>query len=298
MAIDEVPEQEVLPLDPENSGHTGKFFLIFLVLAALAVAEIYTLSQLSKISSLRDSLEAQQAQARKQLSAELQEQLSGRLAAVERSNAQRLNALKDELDAAAKRMGKTGGELRRARAMVAQLQKEQERRTDLLKQEIAQKADQQQLGALTQDVVSQRSDLETTKKAVGVLTSDLGMARSEMGTLIARNHQDIEYLRKLGDRDYYEFTLERNHPQRVAGIGLELKKTNVKHHRFNVNLVADDMQIEKNNRTINEPIFFYVQGSKRAYELVVNSVQSNQVKGYVSTPKGATEVAVRSEGTR
>ena len=290
MAIDEVPEQGVIPVNPESSGHSSKFLVIFLILAALAVAEIYTLAQLSRA---RDSFEAQQAQARKQLSAEFQEQLSQRLAAVEQSNAQRLGALKDELDGAAKHMGKTGGELRRARAMVAQLQKEQEQRTDLLKQEIAQKADQQQLAALSQDVGSQRSDLETTKKTVGVLTSDLGMARSGMGTLIARNHQDIEYLRKLGERDYYEFTLERNHPQKVAGVGLELRKANVKHYRFNVRMVVDDMRIDKNNRTINEPIFFYTGGSKRAYELVVNSVQSNQVKGYVSTPKGATEVAAR-----
>jgi hypothetical protein len=30
--------------------------------------------------------------------------------------------------------------------------------------------------------------------------------------------------------------------------------------------------------------------------LVVNSVGSTQVKGYLSTPKGVTEVASRSEG--
>jgi hypothetical protein len=40
-----------------------------------------------------------------------------------------------------------------------------------------------------------------------------------------------------------------------------------------------------------------VNGSKKPYEIVVNKVQSNQVKGYLSTPKGVTEVAARSEGT-
>ena len=72
----------------------------------------------------------------------------------------------------------------------------------------------------------------------------------------------------------------------------------MKRHRFNLELLADDVQVEKKDRTINEPIFFYVSGSKRPYELVVNEVKPNQVKGYLSTPKGATEVAARSDEWR
>jgi hypothetical protein len=124
------------------------------------------------------------------------------------------------------------------------------------------------------------------------------MARSEMGTLIARNHDDIEQLRKMGERDYFEFTVSRKIPARVAGVGLVLTKTNVKRHRFNLELLADDVQVEKKDRTINEPIFFYVSGSKRPYELVVNEVKLDQVTGYLSTPKGAREVAARTEGRR
>ena len=80
----------------------------------------------------------------------------------------------------------------------------------------------------------------------------------------------------------------------MAGVGVTLTKTNVKRHRFNMDLVVDDVEVQKKDRTINEPIFFYVNGSKRPYELVVNEVDTNQVKGYVSTPKGAKEVAARS----
>jgi hypothetical protein len=100
----------------------------------------------------------------------------------------------------------------------------------------------------------------------------------------------------MGERDYFEFTLNRKSPARVAGVGLTLTKTNVKRHRFNLDLVADDLQVEKKDRTIDEPIFFYVNGSKRPYELVVNEVKADHVKGYLSTPKGAKEVAARSEG--
>jgi hypothetical protein len=119
-----------------------------------------------------------------------------------------------------------------------------------------------------------------------------------MGTLIARNHDDIEQLRKMGERDYFEFTAGRKSLVHVGGVALTLTKTNVKRHRFNLELLADDLQVEKKDRTINEPIFFYVSGSKRPYELVVNEVKPEQVKGYLSTPKGAKEVAARSQGGR
>ena len=281
-------------MQPESSGSRGKFLLIFLVLAALVVGEIYSIH---KTNSTREALEAQQTQTGKQLRADFQAQLAARSRAIENANAQQMDALKYELDAAAKRLGATGGELKHARAMVAQLQNEQRKQDEQLQAELAQKADQQQMGALNQDVSAQRTDLDNTKKALDSVRSDLGMARSEMGTLIARNHDDIGQLRKMGDRDYFEFTVSRKTPVHVAAVGLTLTKTNVKRHRFNLELLADDVQVEKKDRTINEPIFFYVSGSKRPYELVVNEVKQDQVKGYLSTPKGATEVAARSEGT-
>ena len=295
MAIDQVPEREVLDMEPESRGSHGKFLLIFLVLAALIVGEIYTIK---KTNSMREALEAQQTQTSKQLRAEFHDQLTGRLTAMERRNAQQMDALNDELDAAAKRVGATGGELKHARAMVAQLQNEQRKQAEQLQAELAQKADQQQMGALNQDVSAQRADLDKTKTVLDSVRSDLGMARSEMGTLIARNHDDIEQLRKMGERDYFEFTVERKSPVHVGGVGLTLTKTNVRRHQFNLDLLADDVHVEKKNRTINEPIFFYVNGSKRPYELVVNEVKQDQVQGYLSTPKGGTEVAARSQGAR
>jgi hypothetical protein len=283
-------------MEPHRGSGSGvKFVLIFLVLAALAVGEYLTVN---KMNTLREQLTTQQNQLRQDLTGQLRDQLSNRLTAIQRQNAQDLDAVKMELDHAAKRMGAQGGELKHARTMVTQLQDQQRNQTAQLQQELAQKADQQQVGALTQDVSSTKTDLATTQKTLSTLASDLGMARSEMGTLIARNHDDIEYLRKLGDRDYFEFTLTRNEPSKVAGVGLTLKKTNVKRYKFNVATMTDDIEVERKDCTVNSPVYFFVNGSKKPYELVVNSVGSNQVKGYLSTPKGVTVVAASSEGTR
>jgi hypothetical protein len=295
MAIDEVPVQKERPSEPNpSSGSVVKIVLIVLAFAALAVGELFTVH---RMDTMRTQMNAQQNQMKEDFNGQLRNQVSNRLAAIQQQNAEELEAVKTELDGAAKRVGAQSGELKKARTMVMQLQDQQQAQTAQLRQELSQKADEQQVGALTQDVSSTKTDLSTTQKNVSSLAADLGMARSDMGTLIARNHDDIEYLRKLGDRDYFEFTLTKDQAAKVAGVSLTLKKANVKRYRFNLVTLVDDMAVERKDCTINSPVFFYVNGSKKPYELVVNSVASTQVKGYLSTPKGAsTEVASRSEG--
>jgi hypothetical protein len=285
MAIDEVNNQNEAP-SPGGSSYTPLIVAVFVILAALAAGEIYTLSQ---ISSMRAPVEVQLAKMQKD-----QQDFMSRLAGHEQSEAQTHEALKGELEAGVKRTA--GSDVRRTKAMVTQLENEQKQQAEMLKQEISKKADQEQLGSLNQEVTGAKTDLDSTKKSVDGLRSDLGMAKSELGTLIARNHDDVEALRKLGERDYFEFALDRKHPQHVAGIGLVLKKTSLKSHKYSVVLQADDMDVEKKDKTVNEPIFFFVGGQKKPFELVVNKVQSDKVAGYLSAPKGAVEVATKNTG--
>jgi hypothetical protein len=265
-----------------SQSYSSKFAAIFVIVALLVVGEIYSIV---RIGTVRQGMDKQQALMRQ----ELDGRFSSQLAALEDSNAQQLSALRTELDQTATRMGSTGQELNHARAMVTKLQKQQEQDANALKEEIAKKADDEKVGALSQDVTTTRTDLASTQQNVDQLSKDLGMAKSEFGTLIARNHDDIETLRKLGERNYFEFILTKNQKQDIAGVGLTLKKTNVKHNRFDLNLLADDLQVEKKGRTVNEPVLFYLASSKKPYELVVNKVESDRVIGYVSAPKGAAQ---------
>jgi hypothetical protein len=296
MAIDDVPVQAGPPVEPRPISRgllTTIFVIIFLVLAAVVIGEFFTVS---RMNTLRETLVAQQNQVRDELNGQLRNEVSNRLSAIEQQNAQELDAVKTELDQAAKRVGAQSGELKRARNIVAQLQDQQRTQAEQVQQQLSEKADQKQVGALSQDVTSTKSDLNNTQKTVNTLVSDLGMARSEMGNLIARNHQDIEYLRKMGDRDYFEFTLTKGHEDKVAGVGLTLKKTNVKRYRYSLDTLADDIRVERKDCTVNAPVYFYVSGFKKPYELVVNRVEANQVKGYVSTPKGVSQVTASTEG--
>jgi chromosome segregation ATPase len=156
--------------------------------------------------------------------------------------------------------------------------------------QLATKASNDDVKAVDGQVTVVRTDLDATKK-------DLQMARSEMGTLIARNHDDIETLRLLGERDYIEFTIAaKNTPQKVGDVTIELKGTDPKKNQCNLALVVDDKRTEKRSRTINEPIFFYAHGSHRPTEIVINQVEKNKVVGYLSVPKAVQQTSTSGSG--
>ena len=147
--------------------------------------------------------------------------------------------------------------------------------------QLATKANVDDVNKLNGDVSGVKTDLDATK-------SSIQMARSEMGTLIARNHDEIDQLRRMGQRDYYEFTVKRKSgAERVGSIMVELKDINTKKNQYTINVLADDKSFEKKNRSVNEPIFFYTGGSKAALELVVNKVTKTTASGYLSVPKSA-----------
>ncbi len=134
--------------------------------------------------------------------------------------------------------------------------------------QLAAKANSDDVNKLNTDVTGVKSDLDATK-------NNLQMARSEMGTLIARNHDEIDQLRRMGTRDYYEFTVTRKAgAQKVGAVQVELKNANPKKNQFTIN-------------SVNEPIFFYTGGSHAALELVINKVTKSTASGYLSVPKSA-----------
>jgi len=154
--------------------------------------------------------------------------------------------------------------------------------------QLAAKANADDLNKLNTDVTGVRSDLDATK-------NNLQMARSEMGTLIARNHDEIDELRRMGTRDYFEFTVTRKGgPQKVGAVQVQLRSTNQKKNQFTINVLADDKSFEKKNRSVNEPIFFYTGGSHAALELVINKVTKTAASGYLSVPKASGTTAASS----
>jgi len=205
--------------------------------------------------------------------------LKDRVVQDEKTNAD----LQGDLKVVTDKLKITQGQLKKARLEAAKAVEDTTTKLSALDTsvhtELATKAANDDLKNVDTKVGGVRTDLDTTRE-------DLKMARSEMGTLIARNHDEIDQLRRLGERDYVEFTIAgKNKPQKVGNLTVELKGINEKRSQFTVAMTAEDRRIEKKNRNMNEPIFFYISGTKIPEELVINKLSKDTVSGYISIPK-------------
>jgi len=217
--------------------------------------------------------------------------LGQRLAKAEDENQQ----LESDLKVVTNKLNVTQSELIAARkqnkaATVTYSKKLEELGTNV-NQQLASKASSDDVNKLGGDVTGVKNDLDTTK-------NNLQMARSEMGTLVARNHDEIDQLRRMGQRDYFEFTVTRKAgAQKVGAVQVELKDTNLKKNQFTINVLADDKNFEKKNRSVNEPIFLYTGGSRQPLELVINKVSKSTASGYLSVPKGGATASAETSNS-
>ncbi|MGD0957777.1 MAG: hypothetical protein ABR953_13250 [Candidatus Acidiferrales bacterium] len=215
-------------------------------------------------------------------------------AELDKTNA-RVADLKGELDVTSQKLSLSQDELARARGLAQTARAEQQKSDAALRQQIgAVEADTTtKLGQVTTQISGTQSDLSATKADLeatkGKLQSTIGDLGVQSG-LIARNHDEVEELKRLGERDIFEFSLNKSakSSDRVGPIQVQLRKVDTKHYRYTVNVVADDKTIEKKDKTVGEPVQFYVRGARAPYEIVVFDLTKDQAKGYLSTPKSAT----------
>ncbi len=233
-------------------------------------------------STKLDSTQAYVAAQLKNQEAAVQQDVSSmkdRLAQDEKANTD----LQGDLKVVTDKLKITQGQLRKAREESAKLNSDTTEKLTALDtsvhSELATKATSDDVKTVDTKVVGVRTDLDAT-------ASDLKMARSEMGTLIAKNHDEIDALRRLGERDYVEFTIAgKNKPQKVGSVTVELKGVNEKRNQYTVAMTVEDKRFDKKNRALNEPIFFYTSGTKIPDEIVINKVGKDTISGYISIPK-------------
>jgi hypothetical protein len=139
------------------------------------------------------------------------------------------------------------------------------------------------VGGVKTQLTSTQGELEKTIATLKSVQGDLGVTSG----LVATNGTELAALKLKGERNYLDIKLGRTkQPVRFADITLLLKKTDPKHNRFTVDVMADDKLTEKKDKNINEPVqFFTAKGGRTPYELVINQVGKDQIVGYLSTPK-------------
>lgn len=201
--------------------------------------------------------------------------ISQRMTQAERTNAE----LQSEVNLVGDKLKLTEDQLATARSQVKQSRADYTKKLNDVQSTLATKASADDVKALGTDVNGVKTDLDATK-------GNLQQLRGEHGELIARNHEELEQLKRMGERDYYEFTLTaKGQKERVGQTQIEFRGASAKKHQYSIRMYVDDMQLEKKNKAINEPIYFYAGGSRQPMELVVNKVSDKSITGYLSAPK-------------
>lgn len=219
-------------------------------------------------------------------------------AQLEQANS-RLAEIKGQVEVTSQKIGMTQAEISEAKSRAEAIRKSQLASDQKLTQQIteAQKESEAKIGAVATDVTGAKKDIEATRTDLEATKSKLDRATGDMGVmsgLIARNKDDLEELKRRGDRNYYEFTVQKSKtPQRVGPVQIFLNKTDQKKSKYTMTVLADDKSIEKKDRTSGEPVQFYVKGAAKQspYEIVVFDVGKNQISGYLATPKDTVAAA-------
>jgi hypothetical protein len=277
-----------------GSGSNLKFPILLGSVIALLGANIYLYTQL-------DGVRSDFAQFRKSTVSELNSLKE--TSSVSTQTARRsLASLKDELEAA-----------RRQAAMAAgQAKLEANKRVEILAKDVSLEKDRQakaqqelktQIGQVNEvattattkiaevgtEVGSVKTDVAATKSELEKTIADLKRVNGDLGVqsgLVATNGKELQALKALGERNYFEFNLNKaKEPKKVGDVAVLLKKTDPKRNKFTIELMADDKRVEKKDKNVNEPLQFYVAKATQPYELVVNEVKKDQIVGYLATPK-------------
>jgi len=276
----------------ENKNGSSWQLPAIAILALVALGGLfYGWSNSTKVDAAKQAI-ADQMKTAQQTQQQDMSALKDRLTQVEKNNTD----LQGDLKVVTDKLKITQGQLRKARTEAAQANTETSQKLtaldDSVHNELATKA-------TTDDVKTVDTKVSTVSDGLAKTNNDLNMARSELGTLIAKNHDEIDYLRRLGERDYIEFTIAgKNQPQKVGNLTVELKGVNEKRNRANVTVVMEDKKLEEKNRNINSPIILYPTGQKQAEELVINKIGKNTITGYLSVPKSGAATATAASASK
>jgi hypothetical protein len=199
--------------------------------------------------------------------------------------------LKGQLDVTSQKLGLTEAELARARDIAQGVKKQQavSEKEYSAKLAEAQAANDAKLSAVNADLSGTKSDVAATKKDLADTKSKLDRTVGDQGVmsgLIARNKEEVDELKRRGERNIFDFDLSKaKQPQHVGPILIELKKTDAKKSKYTMNVIADDKTIEKKDKNALEPVQFYTRSSHQLYEIVVFDISKDKITGYLSTPK-------------
>jgi len=264
------------------------------IMVVLAVANGYLLVRVSNLSTDLASTRADVTQ------------MNTAAAASAATESETVKGLRADLEAAKSEANESAGKVRNearrlTKQVAAKVAEDQQKAQQLIDGELTEvkqsaTSAHEKISGVSQEVAAAKTQIDTTTTQANQTAADLKQTVSDLKSMtgdmgvmsgkIATNATELAALRQLGERNYFEFTLDRSKtPHKVGDIQLVLKRTDPKRSKYTVEVQADDKQVEKRDKTINEPVQFYLAKARQPYEIVVNEVTKTQVTGYLSTPK-------------
>jgi hypothetical protein len=276
---------------PPDSGASLKTAVLVGAVIAMLVANIYLYTQVdmlkTEISKVRESIATEVTELRQNSSATSAghrksiDTLKTELAEARRAAAAAASSAKNEAEVHADKIAKEleAAQQRQAQQVASQFTEVKE----------ANSTANAKIDNVNGEVTNVKSQVASTKSELDKTISNLSKVTGDLGVqsgYIATNSTELAALKRLNDRNYFQFTLAKGKtPQKVGDITLLLKNADAKRNKYTVVVFADDKSTEKKDRTANEPVQFYVSKAHQPYELVVNQITKDVIKGYLATPK-------------
>lgn len=143
-----------------------------------------------------------------------------------------------------------------------------------------------------------QSELDAHQQAIDANRNDLTQAKTELSSSIARTHDELVVLQRKGERNYFEFDIDKTKQFHATGpVGLKLRKANTKHQYADLQLLVDDTQLDKKHVNLYEPVTFVDGDSGEPVQLVINKITKNHIHGYVAEPKYKTSELAAASAT-
>lgn len=139
---------------------------------------------------------------------------------------------------------------------------------------------------LQSQIDAQNKAIEETRNALAGTQGDLVNTRTELTGSIAHTHDELVILERRGERNYVEFDLTKSKQYEHKGpFGVRLRKANVKHQYADLELIVDDRNLSQKHVNLYQPVMFYTPDSPQPVEVVINNIDKDHIRGYISAPK-------------
>jgi predicted nucleic acid-binding Zn-ribbon protein len=256
----------------------GAFATLALLISGVTAAYVYMLQ--SHVAAAEASLSQAVTE-----NALLKEQLNDtnlKLKAQGQTLAEKVGLTEKQLDARSNQLVAVQKDAQASAAKLAKHQMATDQTVEAVKTEVA--AVKTDVSAVKTDVVNTQLEQQAIKKSVAKVASDTGA----LGDQIATNRTELKQLKARGDKQYYEFAIEKGAPAiNLSTIKLSAKAVDEKHNKFTLVIGSDDKNIEKVNQSLNQAIQFYSGKNPEMFEVVVNGISKRMISGYLAVPKDA-----------